>query len=60
MAQRLEHVPGEPAPVAATYEQLNIFGRPTGVRVDVAQGEPFPDAPRWHTWRLVKGDADEC
>ena len=60
MARRLEHAPGEAAPVAGAYEMLNIFGQPTGVRVDVAQGDPFPAAPRWHTWRLVEGDAHEA
>ena len=27
IAQRPDHAPGEAAPVAGTYEQLNIFGR---------------------------------
>jgi hypothetical protein len=37
MAQRPEHAPGEAVPVTGIYEQLNIFGRPTGIRVAVAQ-----------------------
>jgi hypothetical protein len=48
VTQRPEHVPGEPASVAGTYEQLNIFGRPTGIRVDVVHGHLLPAAPLGH------------
>ena len=49
MAQRPEHAPGEPAPAAGTYEQLNIFGRPIGIRVNVTHGHPLPPAPQGQT-----------
>jgi hypothetical protein len=48
-----EHAPGEAAPVAGNYEQLNVVGQPTGVRANVGQGHPLPPAPRGHTWTLV-------
>jgi hypothetical protein len=53
MAQRHEHRPGAAVPDAATYEQLNIFGHPTGIRIVVADAHPLPPAPRGHTWTLV-------
>jgi hypothetical protein len=34
IAQRPDHAPGDAAPAAGTYEQLNIFRRPTGIRVN--------------------------
>jgi hypothetical protein len=33
MTLRPEHAPGEAAPAAGIYEQVNIFGRPPGIRV---------------------------
>jgi hypothetical protein len=54
-----EHGPGDPAPGAGTYEQINIFGRPNGVRVDMNHGHPFPRAPIGHTWRRVEEGDDE-
>jgi hypothetical protein len=60
MAQRPEHAPGEAAPAAGVYEQLNIFGRPTGIRVAVAHKHSLPGAPHGHTWTLVEEDAAEC
>jgi len=53
MARRPEHAPGDAAPVAGTCELLNAFGSPTGARVHMPLREPFPPAPRWHTWALV-------
>jgi hypothetical protein len=38
--------------VAGTYEELNIFGRPTGIRVNVEHGHPLPSAPVGHNWTL--------
>jgi hypothetical protein len=58
--QRPEQVPGVKAEAAGTYEQLNIFGRPTGIRADVAHGHPMPHAPHGHSWRLVKEAEAEC
>ena len=60
IAQRPEHAPGEAAPAAGTYEQLNIFGRPTGIRVNVAHGHPLPSAPLGHNWTLADDDRAEC
>lgn len=60
LAQRPEHVPGDAAPAAGTYEQLNICGRPTGVHVDVLHGHPLPPAPIGHNWALADEDASEC
>jgi hypothetical protein len=60
MAERPEHDPGELAPVGGEYELLSIFGSPTGVRVSVMHGHPFPAAPRGHRWTLAGRDAAEC
>ena len=46
-----DHVPGEPAPRAGVYEELNVFGTPTGRLAVVAKDEEFPDAARGFTWR---------
>jgi hypothetical protein len=58
MTQQPVHLPGQPAPASATYEQTNIFGSPTRIRVDVTQGSPLPAAPVGHGWAVVEGDAD--
>jgi hypothetical protein len=48
-----ERQSGACAPVAAHYEELNIFGARTG-RVHVAQrGEPLPRTPLGFTWRPI-------
>jgi hypothetical protein len=60
LAQRPEHAAGETAPAAGTYEQLNIFGRPTGIRVSVAHGHPLPAAPQGHNWALAEENSTEC
>jgi hypothetical protein len=60
MIQRLEHAAGELAPAAGTYEQLDIFGSPTGIRAQVTRGHPLPATPRGHHWALaddVEGEA---
>jgi hypothetical protein len=43
------------APSAGTYEQCNVLGTPTGVRIAVAEGEVLPAAPRGFTWRMIRG-----
>jgi hypothetical protein len=48
-----EYPPGARAPSAGTYEQRNVLGTPTGVRITVAQDEVLPAAPRGFTWRKV-------
>jgi hypothetical protein len=57
MARRPEHAPGEAAPETGTYEQLNVFGRSTGIRVPLTRGHPLPNAPVGHIWRLIVEDA---
>jgi hypothetical protein len=60
MAQRKkEHVPGEAAPAAGTYEERNIFGRLIGTRVSLLLGQSLPSAPLGHTWTLAE-DAAGC
>jgi hypothetical protein len=46
------------APSAGTYEQRNVLGTPTGVRITVSQGEVLPAAPRGFTWRRVEASGD--
>jgi hypothetical protein len=48
-----EHNPGDRAPATGDYEQLNVFGTPTGWVVHVREGEPLPAAPSHHTWRRM-------
>jgi hypothetical protein len=60
MTQQPVHPPGQPAPTSGTYEQMNVFGSPTGVRVTVMHGHPLPAAPIGHGWSAVEGDADDC
>jgi hypothetical protein len=49
-----EYLPGTRAPSAGTYEQCNVLGTPTGVRVAVVEGEVLPFAPRGFTWRMIE------
>ena len=49
-----EHKPGDPVPVTGHYEELNVFGSPTGKVHHATEGEPLPDAPRGFTWRLAQ------
>jgi hypothetical protein len=44
MAERQEHQPGTHAPVTGHYEELNVFGSPTGTVEYVREGERLPDA----------------
>ena len=53
MAAR-EYPPGMRAPAAGVYEQLNVLGSPTGIRINVAHGEALPAAPRGFTWIMVE------
>ncbi|HTW69609.1 MAG TPA: hypothetical protein VME47_06970 [Acetobacteraceae bacterium] len=55
---RNEEFPGDsPAPASGTYETVNLFGRRTGHRVTVGQGEPLPVLPRGFAWVRVPPDA---
>ena len=60
MADTIELRPGESAPAAGPYEELNIFGSLTG-RVHMAEkGEPLPQAPLGFAWRKARsGDGAE-
>jgi hypothetical protein len=46
-----EHLPLAPAPRTGHYEELNVFGTPTGKVVHVEEGHELPRAPRSFTWR---------
>lgn len=48
-----EHQPCEPAPSGGVYEELNVFGRPSGRVAVVAKDEEFPAAARGFTWRAL-------
>lgn len=45
--------PGQPAPDAGPYEELNVFGTRTGKVIDVRHGETLPAAPRGFSWRSL-------
>lgn len=43
--------PGELAQHSGEYEELNVFGSPTGWRMFVDKDKPLPSLPRGFTWR---------
>lgn len=49
----VEFSSGELAPEAGAYEELNVFGAPTGKVIDMRRGEIFPAAPRGFSWRSL-------
>jgi len=49
-----EYTPGTPAPASATYETVNLFGRKTGHRIVLQQGQILPALPRGFTWAIVE------
>ena len=53
MADRQEHQPGTHAPVTGHYEELNVFGTPTGKVEHVREGERLPHGPRGFMWRQI-------
>lgn len=53
MARDNDYEPGTPAPVAGSYQELNIFGAPTGAAVYSAKGALLPRLPRGFRWRFV-------
>jgi hypothetical protein len=55
MSDEGEHQPGDRAPATAHYEELNVFGSPTGAVVHVREGDRLPAAPRNFTWRRQDG-----
>jgi hypothetical protein len=54
--RRWEHDPGELAQATGEFELVNIFGSPTGFRVNVLHGHPLPAAPRGQKWTFVGQD----
>jgi hypothetical protein len=60
MATRPTHDAGQPAPTSATYEQLNVLGTPTGIRVRVRRGHLLPGAPIGHDWVVVEDHPEDC
>jgi hypothetical protein len=48
-----EAYPGEPAPGSGPYEELNVFGTPTGKTIFVLEGEELPSTPRGFSWRSL-------
>lgn len=55
-----EYPPGTRAPASGTYEQRNVLGTSTGVRVTVARGEIFAAAPRGFTWMKLELPAGQA
>jgi hypothetical protein len=60
MPERPTHPAGHPAPTSATYEQINVFGSPTGIRIRMSRGHPLPETPIGHAWAVVEEHPDEC
>jgi hypothetical protein len=50
MATRATYDAGQPAPSSATYEQINLFGASTGIKIQVQRGRPLPLTPIGHQW----------
>jgi hypothetical protein len=59
MSRTPTHAPGDPAPVAGVYQQLNVFGTGTQTIVRVGRGEILPDAPIGFAWQLTDEIPDE-
>jgi hypothetical protein len=53
MSRMIEHRPGERASETGHYEELNVFGAPTGKVTHAKEGDELPTAPRGFTWRRV-------
>jgi hypothetical protein len=53
-----EYRPGEPAPRVGRYEELNVFGTPTGKIVNLTELQRFPTGPRGFSWRPA--EKQEC
>ena len=57
MAERQEHQPDTHVAVSGHYEELNIFGTPTGRAEHVREGERLPHAPRGFSGRQIEEEA---
>jgi hypothetical protein len=53
---RQEVAGGTAAPRTGTYEIANLFGRQTGHRVMLREGEQLPPLPRGFTWVVPVSD----
>lgn len=53
-----EYAPGAIAPVSGRYDQRNVLGSMTGVRITVVKGQTLPPAPRGFTWSVVDASPD--
>ena len=53
-----EQQPGDRAPETAYYEELNVFGTPTGKVHHSQEGDQLPGAPRGFTWRRMDQEVD--
>jgi hypothetical protein len=49
--------PGQRAPKAGVYAEVNVLGTPTGLTTSVSEGMNLPAAPRGFVWRLVQTTA---
>jgi hypothetical protein len=54
MSKSDEHLPGARAPAAGHYEELNIFGSPTGKTTHTQEGDRLPLAPLGFRWRPLE------
>jgi hypothetical protein len=57
MIDREEHQPGTRAPRTGRFEELNVFGSPTGKVEHVREGEHLPPAPQGFSWRHIEDAA---
>jgi hypothetical protein len=48
-----EHLPSEPAQYTGRYDELNVFGTPTGLSIAANKGDALPSLPRGFMWRHV-------
>jgi len=53
------HLPGEPASWEGSYQEVNVFGTPTGQIVLARRGESLPAAPRGYTWRFATESVED-
>jgi hypothetical protein len=51
MPDRKEHQPGTRAPITGHFEELNIFGSPTG---KIEHVQAFAACPRGFSWRQIE------
>ncbi len=42
------------AAASATYEQMNVFGSLTNIRVRMGRGQSLPAVPIGHSWALIE------